>query len=157
SSTWCTTAWRWRFRPRARSSISWWRRATTAMPARSVAPWRRRAMRSRRIDLVLAAAAAALAMAACSQSGPAKAAPDGGAAGQAFLKKNATDPAVKTLGDGLQYRIVKSGPADGQRPRMGDDVKVNYEGTLIDGTGFDSTFQQGEPAAFTVGPVIPAG
>jgi peptidylprolyl isomerase/FKBP-type peptidyl-prolyl cis-trans isomerase FklB len=102
--------------------------------------------------LLSAVAAAVLAAAACSQAK----APDAGAAGQAFLRKNATAEGVKTLPDGLQYKIVSSGPADGPHPRLGDDVKVNYEGSLIDGTVFDSTYKDGEPAVFTVGGVIPA-
>jgi peptidylprolyl isomerase/FKBP-type peptidyl-prolyl cis-trans isomerase FklB len=100
------------------------------------------------------AGAAALAVVACGPAG--RAAQDGAAAGAAFLAKNAHADGVKVLRDGLQYKIVTSGPADGPHPRLGDEVKVNYEGSLLDGTVFDSTYKDGEPAVFTVGGVIPA-
>jgi peptidylprolyl isomerase/FKBP-type peptidyl-prolyl cis-trans isomerase FklB len=111
-------------------------------------------MRSKPVSFLLAALAAA-AIASCGQNGRA-APPDAGAQGRAFLAKNAKAEGVKTLADGLQYKIVSSGPAGGPHPRMGDDVKVNYEGTLVDGTVFDSSYKDGEPVVFTVGQVIPA-
>ena len=57
---------------------------------------------------------------------------------------------------GLQYRILQSGPASGPTPKGEDEVKVNYEGKLLDGTVFDSSYQRGEPAVFGVGGLIPA-
>lgn len=75
--------------------------------------------------------------------------------GVAFLAKMAKVPGVHVLPDGLQYKIVKSGPADGTSPRLGDEVKVDYEGTLVDGTVFDSSYKHGEPIVFTLGEVIP--
>lgn len=110
-------------------------------------------MRSRRASLLLIGGAVALALGACG-GGQAKT-PDA-LAGEAFLRKNARADGVKTLKDGLQYRIVSSGPADGPHPKLGDDVRVNYEGSLIDGTVFDTTYKDNEPAVFTVGGVIPA-
>jgi peptidylprolyl isomerase/FKBP-type peptidyl-prolyl cis-trans isomerase FklB len=77
------------------------------------------------------------------------------AQGQAFLAKQAKDPAVRTLPSGLEYKVVRSGPASGTPPAMGDEVKVNYQGSLIDGTVFDSSYERGEPAVFRVGEVIP--
>lgn len=81
--------------------------------------------------------------------------PETVAQGQAFLAKTAKDPAVKVLPDGLEYKIARSGDAKAASPRLGDEVKVNYQGTLIDGTVFDSSYTRGEPAVFTLGEVIP--
>jgi peptidylprolyl isomerase/FKBP-type peptidyl-prolyl cis-trans isomerase FklB len=75
---------------------------------------------------------------------------------QAFLAKVAKEPGVKTLPDGLEYKVLRSGPANGASPRIGDEVKVHYQGTLMDGTVFDSSYDRGEPAVFTLGEVIPA-
>ena len=76
-------------------------------------------------------------------------------AAAAWLANNARDPGVKALPDGLQYRIVRAGPADGPLPRAGDDVRVNYEGALVDGTIFDSSYGRGQPGVFTVGELVP--
>ena len=73
---------------------------------------------------------------------------------KAFLAKNAKEPGVVTLPDGLQYRIVHSGPATGLKPHIQDEVKVNYEGSLLSGDVFDSSFKHGEPATFTLDGVI---
>jgi peptidylprolyl isomerase/FKBP-type peptidyl-prolyl cis-trans isomerase FklB len=97
-----------------------------------------------------------LAITACAPKGGARAAPDQTAQSAAFLKKNAAAAGVKTLPSGLQYKVVQSGPAGGQPIHLGDEVKVNYEGALIDGTVFDSSYQRGEPDVFTVGDVVPA-
>lgn len=72
------------------------------------------------------------------------------AAGKAFLSQNAHAPGVHVTPSGLQYRILTAGPASGQSPRASDEVKVNYEGTLLNGTVFDSSYQRGEPAVFGV-------
>lgn len=76
------------------------------------------------------------------------------AAGAAFLAKMASAEGVHLLPSGLEYKIVHSGQG-GPAPRIGDEVKVNYEGTLVDGTVFDSSYTRGEPAIFTLGQVIP--
>ncbi len=73
-------------------------------------------------------------------------------AGDEFLAKNASKDSVITLPDGLQYKILKKG--DGPVPKATDKVKVNYEGRLIDGTIFDSSYQRGEPAVFAVNRLI---
>lgn len=57
--------------------------------------------------------------------------------GEAFLMKNKLNPGVVTLPSGLQYKIIKKGT--GQKPTVKDTVTVNYVGTLIDGTEFDSS------------------
>jgi FKBP-type peptidyl-prolyl cis-trans isomerase len=76
--------------------------------------------------------------------------------GEAFLAKNKTAPGVVTLTDGVQYRIVTSGPATGSSPKAVDEVKVHYEGKLLDGTVFDSSFERGVPASFPLRGLIPA-
>lgn len=73
-------------------------------------------------------------------------------AGEAFLAENKSKDGVVTLPSGLQYKIVKAG--EGESPTKTDQVKVNYEGRLVDGTIFDSSFQRGEPAVFPVNAVI---
>jgi FKBP-type peptidyl-prolyl cis-trans isomerase FklB len=73
-------------------------------------------------------------------------------AGQAFLAKNKTQPGVQTLPSGLQFKVIKEGT--GKTPKPSDTVVAHYEGTLIDGTIFDSSIKRGEPAEFPVGGVI---
>ncbi|MEI6439362.1 MAG: FKBP-type peptidyl-prolyl cis-trans isomerase [Alphaproteobacteria bacterium] len=75
--------------------------------------------------------------------------------GLAFLATNAKAQGVVTLPSGLQYKIVKSGPADGIKPIPGDEVKVNYEGKLISGKVFDSSYQRGVPAALPLDALVP--
>lgn len=72
--------------------------------------------------------------------------------GKAFLAENAKNPGVVTLPSGLQYKIVTTGT--GPKPTSSQTVKVNYEGTLIDGTIFDSSYKRGEPIEFPVTGVI---
>lgn len=73
--------------------------------------------------------------------------------GEAFLAKNKTAPGVKTLPSGLQYQVLKEGT--GKLPKATDKVRVNYRGTLLDGTEFDSSYSRGTPAEFPVNGVIP--
>lgn len=75
--------------------------------------------------------------------------------GEEFLAANAKKEGVKSTASGLQYKVLKSGKADGKSPKASDTVKVHYHGTLIDGKVFDSSVQRGEPAEFGVGEVIP--
>ena len=72
--------------------------------------------------------------------------------GQAFLEENKKGPGVVVLPSGLQYEIIKEG--NGKKPGATDRVKCHYEGTLIDGTLFDSSIKRGEPAVFGVNQVI---
>lgn len=76
-------------------------------------------------------------------------------AGEDFLAANAKKEGVKTTASGLQYKVIKSGKADGKSPKSTDKVKVHYHGTLIDGKVFDSSVERGEPATFGVNEVIP--
>ena len=73
-------------------------------------------------------------------------------AGEEFLKTNAKKDSVKTTPSGLQYKILTVGT--GAVPTKEDKVKVNYEGHLIDGTEFDSSYKRGKPVTFPVGQVI---
>lgn len=73
-------------------------------------------------------------------------------AGQKFLEENKTKEGVVTLPSGLQYKIITAG--NGDKPKATDKVSVNYEGTLIDGTVFDSSIKRGKPASFQVNQVI---
>jgi FKBP-type peptidyl-prolyl cis-trans isomerase FklB len=72
--------------------------------------------------------------------------------GEAFLAENKKKEGVKTLPDGLQYKIIKEGA--GKMPKATDTVTVNYRGALIDGTEFDSSIKRGQPASFPVNGVI---
>lgn len=72
---------------------------------------------------------------------------------EAFLEENAKKDGVETTDSGLQYQVLESG--DGKSPTADDTVRVNYEGTLPDGTVFDSSYKRGEPISFKVGQVIP--
>ena len=72
--------------------------------------------------------------------------------GETFLAQNKSKKGVKTLTSGLQYKILAEGK--GKSPKATDTVTVNYRGTLIDGTEFDSSYKRGQPATFPVGGVI---
>lgn len=74
------------------------------------------------------------------------------AEGEKFLAENKTKEGVKTSASGLQYKVLKEG--SGGQPKSSDTVTVNYRGTLIDGTEFDSSYKRGQPATFPVGGVI---
>jgi peptidylprolyl isomerase/FKBP-type peptidyl-prolyl cis-trans isomerase FklB len=75
------------------------------------------------------------------------------AAGQAFLEENAQKEGVTVTDSGLQFEVIEQG--DGEKPEATDTVKVDYVGTLIDGTEFDSSIKRGEPVTFPVDQVIP--
>jgi len=72
--------------------------------------------------------------------------------GEAFLAANKTKEGVQTTASGLQYKIVKAGT--GPKPKPTDQVTVHYEGTLIDGKVFDSSYKRNEPVTFPVNGVI---
>lgn len=73
-------------------------------------------------------------------------------AGDAFLAKNRKAKGVKETASGLQYKILKAGT--GPKPTTKNTVTVNYRGTLIDGTEFDSSYKRGQPATFPLQGVI---
>jgi FKBP-type peptidyl-prolyl cis-trans isomerase FklB len=74
------------------------------------------------------------------------------AEGEKFLTENKNKADVKTTASGLQYKVLKEG--SGAPPKETDTVVVNYRGTLVDGTEFDSSYKRGEPATFPVNRVI---
>ena len=74
-------------------------------------------------------------------------------AGADFLAENAKREGVQTTESGLQYEVIKK--AEGAQPKVSDVVSVHYQGTLVDGSVFDSSIERGEPVEFPVGGVIP--
>ena len=117
-------------------------------------------MRAAAAPLVAAIAVSLLALAACGRAvdkvgDGVGAGPDSPAAGRAFMARNAHAPGVVTTRSGLEYRVLRSGPNGGRRPGPSDEVKINYEGKLLDGQVFDSSFDRGEPAVLTVRDVVP--
>lgn len=75
------------------------------------------------------------------------------AAAAKFLAENGKKPDVVTTASGLQYKVLAKG--SGESPKKTDEVTVNYKGTLLNGTEFDSSYKRGQPATFSVGGVIP--
>lgn len=74
------------------------------------------------------------------------------AAGKAFLDSNGKKGGVKTTASGLQYEVIKEG--SGQKPKATDTVTVNYEGKLLSGKVFDSSYERKQPATFPLNGVI---
>lgn len=72
--------------------------------------------------------------------------------GEAWMAANAKKPGVKTLPSGVQYKVIKEGA--GAMPKDTSLVKVNYEGRLIDGTVFDSSYKNGQPVSLRANQVI---
>ena len=73
-------------------------------------------------------------------------------AGEKFLEENKTKPGVVCTASGLQYKIITEGT--GEKPKASQKVTVDYEGRLIDGTVFDSSYKRGKPTTFGVTQVI---
>ncbi len=73
-------------------------------------------------------------------------------AGETFLRENKKKEGVITTESGLQVVVLEEG--DGPKPKATDQVKVHYQGTLLDGTEFDSSYKRGEPVTFPVNGVI---
>lgn len=74
---------------------------------------------------------------------------------KAWLVENGKLDGVVTLPSGLQYKIVKSGPDGGVKPRPQDEIKIHYEGKLTSGRVFDSSYERGSPAAFPLAGLVP--
>ena len=108
-------------------------------------------MRPVRSALLLAAVLAAAGASACHHPQPTV-----GQDEQRFLDTNAKQKGIATLDGGLQYRVVASGPANGQHPEKGDEVKVDYTGSLLSGAVFDSTNATGAPAVLKLDHLVPA-
>lgn len=75
------------------------------------------------------------------------------AEGEIFLAENGKKEGVVTLKSGLQYEVLREG--NGKKPKATDQVKCHYEGTLINGQVFDSSYKRNEPAVFPLNQVIP--
>lgn len=95
-----------------------------------------------------------LAIGLCSSAAAAQQGDDEGAtdANVLYLQENAKKEGVIVRPSGLQIKIIKRG--DGDLPEPNSTVAVHYEGRLVDGTIFDSSYQRGQPATFPVGGVI---
>lgn len=74
------------------------------------------------------------------------------AAGEAFLADNAKKQGITVTASGLQYEVLQ--PGSGRQPKATDSVKCHYEGRLIDGTVFDSSYRRNAPATFSLNQVI---
>ena len=74
-------------------------------------------------------------------------------AGEAFLAKNKSNPAVKTTPSGLQYEVITQGT--GPKPSATDTVVAHYKGSLLNGNEFDNSYKRGEPITIPVNHVIP--
>lgn len=75
------------------------------------------------------------------------------AAADSFMAANGEKEGVQTTDSGLEYQVIEAG--DGPRPGPDDTVTIHYSGTLPDGTKFDSSYDRGQPATFSVQGVIP--
>lgn len=73
--------------------------------------------------------------------------------GEDFLAENAKKEGVTVLPSGLQYKVINEG--SGKKPAATDKVKCHYEGTFVNGTKFDSSYDRNEPAVFGLNQVIP--
>ncbi|HTV52030.1 MAG TPA: FKBP-type peptidyl-prolyl cis-trans isomerase [Steroidobacteraceae bacterium] len=73
-------------------------------------------------------------------------------AARKFLAENAKAPGVQTTSSGLEYKVIK--PGSGESPKLTDEVVVNYRGTLLNGSEFDSSYSRGKPTSFPLGTVI---
>lgn len=73
--------------------------------------------------------------------------------GEEFLAENREKEGIQETESGLQYEVLEEG--SGESPDSTDEVRVNYEGTLLDGTVFDSSYERGEPVSFPLDRVIP--
>jgi FKBP-type peptidyl-prolyl cis-trans isomerase FklB len=76
--------------------------------------------------------------------------------GQEFLTRNAADPTVTTLPSGLQYKVIRAAAAGAPSPKVGDAIKVHYEGKLLNGQVFDSTYERQKPLLMMLEDLIPA-
>ncbi len=101
-----------------------------------------------------AAAAACIALAACG-AGDGVDLSERERAASYWMESNGRRTEIVTLDSGLQYRVLREGAADAPSPDSNDLVRVNYEGSLIDGTVFDSSYVRGTPYVTTPEQVVP--
>lgn len=107
-----------------------------------------------RISTKLLALSFSMALAVAAAGGTAQAQAPGGVA--EFLARNAREPGVKTLPSGVQYKVVHAGDPAGPSPKLGDVIKVNYEGALTNGQVFDSTYKRGKASLMQLADLVPA-
>ncbi len=106
---------------------------------------------------LLSVLALSAALAACGPAaGDLAALEESAAEAKAYMATNAKAEGVKTLPSGVQYKVVRAGPAGGLKPGPNDEVKVHYEGKLASGKVFDSSYERGQPAAMPLPALIPA-
>lgn len=106
---------------------------------------------------LLSVLALSAALAACGPAAGDPAALEKSAAeAKAYMATNAKAEGVETLPSGVQYKVVRAGPAGGLKPGPNDEVKVHYEGKLASGKVFDSSYERGQPAAMPLPALIPA-
>ena len=75
----------------------------------------------------------------------------------AYMAKAAKEEGFKALPSGVLYKVVRSGPATGEHPKVADEIKIHYEGKLAaTGKVFDSSYERGTPAVFPLAMLIPA-
>ncbi len=104
----------------------------------------------------IAVVAGVLALAGCNRDAAGSADLEANARAAAFfMESNAKTADIVTLPSGLQYKVVQSGPSGAASPDRNDLVRVDYEGTLTDGTVFDSSFSRGQPYVTTAEQVVP--
>ncbi|HRD47076.1 MAG TPA: FKBP-type peptidyl-prolyl cis-trans isomerase [Caulobacter sp.] len=99
---------------------------------------------------------AGLALAACQKKADPALLNASAANAKAFMDKTAKEPGVLKLPSGVLYKVERAGPAGGRSPGPRDDVKVHYEGKLVSGEVFDSSYERGSPAVMNLGGLIPA-
>ena len=107
------------------------------------------------INRVLSALTLLAAASGCATAPPPPPVPPVTAPGPDFLARNAAATGVVTTPSGLQYFVVRSGPATGRPPVAGDSVTFDYEGKLVTGETFDSSYARGEPISGAVGDFVP--
>ena len=76
--------------------------------------------------------------------------------GQAFLSETAKVPGVSVLPSGVMYKIISRSPNPGAQPTVADNVTINYEGKLLNGHVFDSSYARNQPADFPLSCLVPA-
>jgi peptidylprolyl isomerase/FKBP-type peptidyl-prolyl cis-trans isomerase FklB len=72
-----------------------------------------------------------------------------------YMASVARQPGVTLTASGLAYKVMQSGPTGGAHPRLGDQVRVAYEGRLVNGSMFDSSNSAGGPVVLTIGQLVP--
>lgn len=112
-------------------------------------------MRSGGLKAALAATVI-LALVGCGRGADARNDDAAARAAAEFMAQNARAEGVRTLPSGVQYKVVREGEPGAPSPDSNDEVRVHYEGSLVDGTVFDSSYRRGVPETFALDGLIPA-